>query len=363
MPRSKSLFYQLAVQVNFSGMARRIPTGDRRDPRSFLSPVSSAFFELVLIILLYIHALLSYLVYKFARYCKLPNPCLLCTRLDWRRPCLYKELMCNSHKLEVSSLVYCRTHRKLADAHEMCDVCILHFVGKVGKDIDDGSLGKKFQGEDIMKVPLPKKDLEPGSLSKRHCSCCSALLHNRPPVHRLLQGKHVTEPDASLSGSHIRNGLTKGSDHGSKSISVCHGAENHFQRMSHGGLTSDSKSEVPILYEDDNQSLSRGIGDVKEELLSRCLQAAPSASVPKNLTQVTSAGMFSEKLINLCPVMTDASITERRLQMSDPHSATGIGHGLEVINSSQADLKQHLSASPEVTIERVPSEASITKCK
>ena len=340
-------------------MARRIPIGERRDPRWFLSPLSSAFFELVLIILLYIHALLSYLVYKFARYCKLPNPCMLCTRLDRRRPSLFKELICNSHKLEVSSLVYCRSHRRLADANEMCDGCLLHVVGKVGKHLDEGidadNLSKRFHGEDIPKVPLLKKDLEPASLSKRCCSCCSAPMQNR---HRLLQGKYVAEPDGSLSGSHLRNRDC------SKSIGVCHGGDNRFQIMSHVGLTSDSELEAPILDEDDNRSsISRGIGDVKEELLCRCLQAAPSASVPKNFTQVTSADMVPEKLIHLCPVMPDASVTERRLQMSDSHSATGVVHGLEEINWSQAEVKPNFPASHEVTMERVPSEASITKCR
>ena len=274
--------------------------------------------------------------------------------------------MCNSHKLEVSSLVYCCTHRKLADAHEMCDVCILHFVGKAGKDHDDGSLSKRFHGKDILKAPLPpkKEDLEPGSMSKWRCSCCSAPLKSRPPAHRMPQGKHVTEPDASLSGSHLRNGLTKGSDHCSKLIGVCHGGDTGFQKMSHVGLSSDSESEVQMLDEDDNRSsISHGIGDVKEELLSRCLQAAPSASVPKNLTQVTSVDMVPEKLIHLCPAMPDASVTERRLQMSESHSATGVVHGLEEINWSQAEGKPNFPASHEVTIERVPSEASITKCK
>ncbi|ONK76503.1 uncharacterized protein A4U43_C03F28750 [Asparagus officinalis] len=88
------------------GMARprRIRNREPKKHSNFLSPLSSALSELLLIILLYLHALLSYLVHKFARCRKLRTPCMLCSRLDRKTPDFYKELFCNAHKLELSSL-------------------------------------------------------------------------------------------------------------------------------------------------------------------------------------------------------------------------------------------------------------------
>ncbi|ONK59637.1 uncharacterized protein A4U43_C08F8670 [Asparagus officinalis] len=247
------------------------------DSSRFLSPLSSAFSELVLIVLLYIHALLSYLVHKFACHRKLPPPCILCSKFDRRRPDFYRGLFCNAHQLEISSLTYCRVHQRLADGHDMCKACLLSFVGKV-KGTNIGLGANKL---------------------KKFCSCCSVSIKNR-------------------------------------SKAIYNGGDSRFDRLSKIGrneLKSEMETEVPF----------SGVGDVKEDLLSRCLEAAPMASV-------------QEKLIQTPSVMPNISISvpERKIQAD-------VSHGLEETIWNQVEVKPNISVSSDIVIEQVPAEALITK--
>lgn len=76
-----------------------------------------AILEWLLIFLLFIDAIFAYLIMRFARYCELQTPCLLCSRLDHvfgnKRLKHYWDLICSSHKSEISSLV----------ANGRCDSC------------------------------------------------------------------------------------------------------------------------------------------------------------------------------------------------------------------------------------------------
>lgn len=232
-------------------------------------------------------------------------------------------------------MAYCRSHQRLANGHEMCEGCLL------ADCLSTDFLRKKSIGEEIIKVPLLKKDLESGSQSKR-CSCCLVPIMSRPLAHRLLQRKHVTERDAaSLSSAHLGNGLAKEK------------GDHHFERMSQTGyneLKIASESESEIQFSDDAQSLARGVGDVKEELLSRCLLAGPAASA-------------QEKLIHPSPVMPDTSVSiaERRLQGDASHSTLSIGHGLEEINWNQGEVKPNVLISSEILMEQVPTESLFPK--
>ena len=88
--------------------------------------LASAFLEWLLIFFLFIDAVFSYVIAKFAGYCKLQIPCLLCSRLDH---VLGKEdLICSGHKTEISSLVLCRAHDKLVNVQGMCESCLFSFA-------------------------------------------------------------------------------------------------------------------------------------------------------------------------------------------------------------------------------------------
>ncbi|CAL4961111.1 unnamed protein product [Urochloa decumbens] len=95
--------------------------------RRVSSALSTALLEWILMLLLFIDAVYSFLVTRFARFCRLPAPCPFCSRLDHvlgnEKPCFYRELICKTHKSEISSLAFCRLHQKLASAQSMCEGC------------------------------------------------------------------------------------------------------------------------------------------------------------------------------------------------------------------------------------------------
>ncbi|XP_071686307.1 myosin-binding protein 2 [Rutidosis leptorrhynchoides] len=93
-----------------------------------------AVLEWTLIILLLLNSIFSYFIIKFARFFGLKPPCLWCIRLDrFFEPELknsHRDLLCDLHSKEVSQLGFCLKHKKLAESHDMCDVCSSEFGEK-----------------------------------------------------------------------------------------------------------------------------------------------------------------------------------------------------------------------------------------
>ncbi|KAL6012412.1 hypothetical protein ACLOJK_002899 [Asimina triloba] len=162
------------------------------------SVLASAAFEWLLIFLLFLEAFFSFLVTRFARFCELQTPCLLCPRLDHifgiEKPGFYWDLICHEHKLEISSLVYCCTHGKLNDIRGMCKGCVSSFsakkvadsetdkcaVGFIEYSVDDKhniclKMPTAADGEELVGHSL-LKDPSTGSSGLRQCSCCSQPL-------------------------------------------------------------------------------------------------------------------------------------------------------------------------------------------
>jgi len=88
-----------------------------------------AVLEWILIFLLLINGLFQYIITKFATFFGLHPPCLWCSRVDHilepKEPDFYRKLICERHAREISLMDYCQTHRKLVDAHGMCEECSL----------------------------------------------------------------------------------------------------------------------------------------------------------------------------------------------------------------------------------------------
>lgn len=91
-----------------------------------------ALLEWILIALLLANGVFSYLIARFAAFFGLPPPCALCSRLAVdslfgppQRPGAepLRRVLCDGHAAEVSRLGYCRAHRRLADAADMCEDC------------------------------------------------------------------------------------------------------------------------------------------------------------------------------------------------------------------------------------------------
>uniref|UniRef100_A0A0E0JPE0 GTD-binding domain-containing protein n=1 Tax=Oryza punctata TaxID=4537 RepID=A0A0E0JPE0_ORYPU len=154
-------------------MGTRMPT-----LRRLSATLSSVLLEWILMLLLFIDAVYCFLVTKFARLCRLPAPCPFCSRLDHvlgnEKPYFYRELICKTHKSEISSLAFCHQHQKLAGAQSMCERC----SDSLAENNDDST------DEPTMATTLPDADSNQGlhSHDTRICSCCAQHYTKQRPT-------------------------------------------------------------------------------------------------------------------------------------------------------------------------------------
>ncbi|CAA7037885.1 unnamed protein product [Microthlaspi erraticum] len=211
--------------------------------------------EWFLIFLMFIDALLSYLLVWFARYCRLQMPCFLCSKL--LHPLHWRFLICRNHRSEVSSFMSCQNHdNNLADCRGMCDDCLLSFTKMTGPNPDMNRLLLGKLGYDL----LSKSHFA----HPRSCSCCNKPWRTRHHTQRLIRlgsrGKPNIPAPRNLSRRGSAGSLKKMRDQHQKATS---GAENvdvgsRSDGMAHVGYTelkiySDTESE--FLFSDDEAFL------------------------------------------------------------------------------------------------------------
>ncbi|XP_014510844.1 myosin-binding protein 1 [Vigna radiata var. radiata] len=274
--------------------------------KGFISHLTSAACEWFLIFLLLLDALLSYMLTKFASYCRLQLPCLLCSRLDHilgrERPEFYDNLFCSNHKSEISSLVLCHIHGKLANGHKMCDDCLLSVNAKTktnGKShrLLVGKFGLAL-GDSGFKSPSLSRDLFAGSkgsrLCTRQCTCCGKLWKSDPNSPRSIQlkssGRAVLKPYIPLPCAPRQSRLNH-RDNMRKMRDKFGGLEgkNSFQPLSHVGycelrLTSDSENEFPFSDDDDfsNSSVFQENIEDSNDRMAQITLPPPIKSIPSN---------------------------------------------------------------------------------
>ncbi|CAJ2627719.1 unnamed protein product [Trifolium pratense] len=171
----------------------------------FTDNLTFAACEWFLIFLLLVELLLSYILKKFASYCKLQLPCLLCSRLDHildgEKPEFFHNLFCSNHKSEISSMMLCHIHGKLADGHKMCDDCLLSVTTNTKRNTKTHRLlAGKFGvtgGSAYQSLPL-SRDLFTRPKGSRPCSCCGKPWKLEPNGFRSMQlkspGRAVHKP-------------------------------------------------------------------------------------------------------------------------------------------------------------------------
>uniref|UniRef100_A0A1D1YBA1 UPF0554 protein C2orf43 n=1 Tax=Anthurium amnicola TaxID=1678845 RepID=A0A1D1YBA1_9ARAE len=384
----------------------------RVSPQTFSAALSSATAEWLLMLLLFLDGLFSYLVTKFARYSKLQIPCLFCSRLDHilgrERPGFYKELICHAHKLDISSLAFCHIHQKLADVRDMCEDCLISFatekksnsetyrslVGKLERNIVHGENGHlslptavdpdglevKFQREDVVQVPLLKKDNTLGSPKTRYCSCCLKVFSEKSYEQRLLQTKSIgtefLELDVGLFGQASHGCLHCGDVSRKKQdkplgSSASFRIENHsFDPLSHVGYTelkvnSDSESDVMLSDDDDDEVASLVTNDVKEDHFSQSVKQEPPIELENRnaLPKALLDDMALEKQIHTTslpepsclPTVEQIHVVEQHDGDSSPSvPKSTIAHGLEELSWNEFKAKDPPS-SPSKLISEKPS--------
>ncbi|CAO2194867.1 unnamed protein product [Urochloa humidicola] len=215
--------------------------------RRVSSALSTALLEWILMLLLFIDAVYSFLVTRFARFCRLPAPCPFCSRLDHvlgnEKPCFYRDLICKTHKSEISSLAFCRLHQKLASVQSMCEGCCEKTSDDEKADepaMDATELDSTRRNDDVRNSP-----------PTRICSCCgqhfkqwSVPLFSRKIAqleHTEAVGSPKVYTDYSVAGQVDESLEPRDIYHQSDYTS--HERESLLQ------MTSDSEVEVPCAHD------------------------------------------------------------------------------------------------------------------
>lgn len=333
--------------------------------QGFRTILASAFFEWLLMFLLFIDAIFSFLVTKFARSCELQTPCLLCSRLDHflgkEKVGFYWDLICSNHKLEISSLVLCYSHNKLVNGHGMCEDCLFSFatnksnaetnrllVGKLGKDTNL----VHYQGAIF-------EEIKSSSSSPRLCSCCSKSYISSESDKRLFQTKSINseapEPDLPISGAveHSHEGLKKKRYILSGSVVSPQLGSKRTDPLCHIGytelkLTSDTESEV-LLSDDGANTIHCETNEPKEDVTVHCV-------LPEPRVITLADDLATDKLI-IPPFASEPSdempqVQSNVIKLKETASeapTVAIEHGLGELDWQKLELKTDPSVSAELT--------------
>ncbi|CAK9143055.1 unnamed protein product [Ilex paraguariensis] len=327
-----------------------------------ITALTSAVLEWLLLSMLFINASFSYLITKFARYCELQIPCLLCSRLDHvlgnEEVGFYWDLICGNHKFEISSLVLCRAHCKLVDVHGICESCLFSFAAINKSNAETYRLLVAKLGDDVGLDQDPLLgDHILGSSDIRTCSCCNEQWTSRGYAPKLLQAKsngfETAELDAALSVTvaHNRDDLKKTKDESSVSLRASPVKKNSIDPLPHieytkVKVTSDTESEAPFSDDDSASALIRESEEPQEDGTVHCVQ------MEAQINTLTD-GLTSEKLIHLDSVPEPSLLeSEVQLKVTNTHggvaSASAVGHGLEELNWQSSEDKANVCVASQL---------------
>ncbi|XP_015166062.1 probable myosin-binding protein 4 isoform X1 [Solanum tuberosum] len=253
-----------------------ISSGKQRNPRGFMTVLSSAVCEWFLMFLLFLDAALAYFIAKFASYYELQTPCMLCSRFnhilgDKKSGC-YGSHLCRNHKEDVSFQVFCHIHGNLADVRAMCEECLVSFA-------TENILIK--ESDNLMIDKLGNKSFKPSSPGPWNCSCCQKTWRARSSAQRLLQ---LTSVGFGASKANVKPPLPRAPgrsrfsrrDSFKKIRDKISGPESPRTRasaldpLSHVGytelkITSDSESEIQMSDDEDGYSATHVKNDSRSE--------------------------------------------------------------------------------------------------
>ncbi|GLT42354.1 hypothetical protein SLA2020_163570 [Shorea laevis] len=329
----------------------------QRNVQGFTAVLTNTACELFLIFLLLVDGVFSYLLTKFARYCKLQIPCIFCSRLDHvlgnEKPGFYWNLICSNHRSEISSLISCNVHGKLADGFGMCEDCLLSSAMKNKSKSDMnvlflGELGFNLGGCGTCRFPslFLNRDFVASTIT-RLCLCCNKPWVPTKNCQRLIQLQsseiEVTKPNIPLPCCLSRGASSKMTrDKFSGPVTSSRLRRNDSDPLPHAGYTelkidSESESEVSFSDDDGGRSVFCDINEHKEESVVHCAPEIP----PKRGSN------------DLAPKMQPDASESRDVKCLAPDVVMGCD--AHELNWQQADQKANLAALPElISLDDIP---------
>ena len=340
--------------------------------RNVTTSLASALLEWLLIFFLFVDAIFSYVITKFASYSKLQTPCLFCSRLDHvlgkEKRGYYWDLICSGHKSEISSLVLCRVHDRLVNVQGICENCLFSSatINKSNAETCRLLVGK-FDEQSASRF-----DQDPllGDHSiARQCSCCDEQWILNCYDQRLVFTKSTgseaadfDELDAVGNNFHEKTRRAKPS----VSFRVANLRNSQLDPLSHVGYTevkmtsdTESESEVPLSDDDGTCIPVPGTDDIKEDIEVPCEHIEPS-TIDLN----KASGKPSSSASPLEPSLSEPGM---QLENIDTHatksaSATmGSGNSVEELDWQQVERN---ADAPTLSHKMgVPVEVSKGNCK
>ncbi|XP_049405291.1 myosin-binding protein 3-like isoform X1 [Solanum stenotomum] len=328
--------------------------GKIKGPISITSALTSAFLEWLLMIFLFIDGGFAYLVTKFAQYCQLQVPCLLCSRLDHvlgkERAGFYWELICPNHKYRISSLVLCHNHNNLVDVHGMCESCLFSFatVNKSNAETYRLLVGKLGAEPHLTDEDPLLEEKTKSSSGVRKCYCCKEEFVTGGYAQKLFKITSLcadtVELDAPLS---VTNGQERGDskeieNEASTSVFVP-SPHLEYKKVK---VISDSESEAAHSDSDSASPLIRARDYSLDYLSDRCLHPEPQ------IFTVTD-DFATEKLIHSAsvpePSLLDSEIDLMTRDFSAiTTSAAVVGLGSEEVSWQQPEWKTDASVPSDL---------------
>lgn len=328
---------------------------------SLTSALASALLEWLLIFMLLVYAIFGYLITKFARYCKLPVPCLLCSRIDHilgnEKVGFYWDLICGNHKLEISSSVFCHFHEKLVDVHGICESCLFSFATKDKSNAETyrllvGKLGAEdLSGFDEDLLLDDHNKLKNSSM--KHCSCCNELWTARSYAQTLLKTKSIgfnaADLDIPLDHEFRQDVDDLKMEAKTPYQSTVMKTEDSLVNFGYTELkiTSDTESEIQASDNEDTRALISN--DPLRDIVLDSTQIEPFINVSRD-------DSACNKPIDLDVVSPEPSeaLCQVQSDIIEPHdgpslaSVPAIGHGLEELSWQAIDHKLDQPPSMEL---------------
>ncbi|XP_010528817.1 PREDICTED: myosin-binding protein 1-like [Tarenaya hassleriana] len=300
----------------------------RTASRSFTRALAKAFSEWLLIFMLFVNAIFSYLITKFADYSELQQPCLLCSRLDHilgkKRLKHHWDLICSKHKSEISSLVYCHAHDKLVDVHGMCETCLFSFatINKSNAETYRLLVGKLGENSCFGL----NNDSSHGSVSPitRPCTCC-----NQPWVPRAYT--QVAEPEVPIkipSVGYLRSEkeAVQARDIRKKKVGF-----NHLPHVGYSELKIHSDTESEAVFSDDEEGA--GMYEEEHHMFETVELESRVITLPYDLA--------TDKLID------PFSASEPLISVAIEETGKN-GHGLEELKLQETGLTMKSASNPHL---------------
>ncbi|XP_009630718.1 myosin-binding protein 1-like isoform X2 [Nicotiana tabacum] len=317
-----------------------------KGPFSITAALTTAFLEWLLLIFLFMDGAFAYLVTKFAQYCQLQVPCLLCSRLDHvlgkEKAGFYWDLICPNHKLKISSLVLCHSHDNLVDVHGMCESCLFSFatVNKSNAETYRLLVGKLGADPHIADEDPLLEEQTSSSSGIRKCYCCREECVSRGYAQNLFKISSSCADAAQLDAP-----LSETKEIGNEpSVSVLDPLPHlEYKKVK---VSSDSESEAAHSDGDSSRCLLRATDYSINDSSDRCLHPEPQIFT-------FTDDLATEKLIHSAsvpePSLLDAKIDFRCRDFPfNMISAAAVEHGLEEINWQKAEQKTDASAPAEL---------------